>query len=162
MKCIFATLLLMVSLGYAQDSDLLEADGTNWQRASDSYKTGFVAGYISGMGDAHTGLVIFCTFDLNLKANSPELQKCSKRAYSYNFTEITVRQFVAGMDAFYKDFRNTQFPMHGAMRIVRDQINGRPADEIEKELVAWRQCHADSSKCDYSKPEKQTTPEPTK
>jgi hypothetical protein len=49
------------------------------------------------------------------------------------------------MDAFYKDFRDAQYPQVAAMRIVRDQINGRPTDDIEKELTAWRQCHATHS-----------------
>jgi hypothetical protein len=57
------------------------------------------------------------------------------------------RQFLDGMDAFYKDFRNTEYPLNGAIKLVRDQINGHAAEDIEKELVAWRQCHADSSKC---------------
>ena len=29
------------------------------------------------------------------------------------------------------------------MKLVRDQINGRATEDIEKELIAWRQCHAD-------------------
>lgn len=90
---------------------------------------------------------MLCAFQLNLASESKEQKACIEHAQSLNYEKIKYGQYLDGMDAFYKDFRNLDYPIDGAIRIVRDQIRGRSADDIEKELASWRQCHADKSKC---------------
>jgi hypothetical protein len=124
-----------------------EQGGSFWQRESQTFKIGYVDGYIDAMGDAQFSTAAFCAFQLKLTLESDAGKACTANARAFNFEKIKVGQFVDGMDSFYKDFRNVQYPMNAAMRIVRDQINGRPAEDIEKELSAWRRCRADSSQC---------------
>jgi hypothetical protein len=96
---------------------------------------------------------------LHLTLESEAGKACTAEAQGLNFEMIKCGQFLDGMDAFYKDFRNTEYPLHAAIKLVRDQINGRATEDIEKELIAWRQCRADSSKClTPASSTKQTTP----
>ena len=73
---------------------------------------------------------------------------CTSNARSFDFESITVGQFLDGMNAFYKDFRNLQVPLTMAMRLVRDEVRGRTQEDVQKELDSWRQCVAgDFGKC---------------
>ena len=122
-------------------------DGSDWHKWSFDFKVGWIEGYVSGMSDAQMGVAVLCAFQLKLPSDSSELKACTERTQSFNYEMIKYGQYLDGMDAFYKDFRNLDYPINSAIRIVRDQVRGRPADDIEKELVAWRQCHADKTKC---------------
>jgi hypothetical protein len=119
------------------------ADGSDWKQYSQSYKIGWIDGFVTAMSDAQINTAGLCAFQLNLRVDSAEGKACTAEAQGFNFEMIKYGQFLDGMDAFYKDFRNMEYPINWAMTIVRDQINGRPAEDIEKELVAWRQCRAE-------------------
>ena len=99
------------------------------------------------MSQAQLETAFLCAFQLNIPADSKEGRACTTQAQSLNFENIKFGQYLDGLDNFYRDFRNTEYPLNGAITLVRDQIRGRPEAEIEKELESWRQCHADSSKC---------------
>jgi hypothetical protein len=137
------------------------ADGSDWKKYSESYKVGWIDGFVTANSDAQMGVASLCAFQLKLRVDSTEGRACTDEAQGFNYEMIKFGQYLDGMDAFYKDFRNTDYPITWAMKIVRDQIRGRSAEEIEKELVAWRQCHADSSKCSPpGSPTKQPSPTP--
>jgi len=123
------------------------ADGSDWKQYSQSYKVGWIDGFVTAMSDAQTDTAGLCAFQLHLRLETAEGNACTDEAQGFNFEMIRFGQYLDGMDAFYKDFRNTDYPINWAIKIVRDQIRGRSAEDIEKELVACRQCHADSSKC---------------
>jgi hypothetical protein len=123
-----------------QQKDLSDADGSSWQSASETSKLGYISGYISAMEEAALSTAYLCGWQ-----GRADSEPCTVTIKALDFTGISIGQYLNGMDAFYKDFRNTQYPQVAAMRIVRDQINGRPAGDIEKELTAWRQCHATHS-----------------
>jgi hypothetical protein len=133
----------------AQSKSLSEIDGTNWQdpEGLPGWKSGYVLGYLSAMSNARLAGESKCS----LLKNAHERDTCTKHSdESFDFTGITVGQFVDGMDAFYKDFRNRQLTMESAMVIVRDQIRGTSSDKIEARLVIWRACQSDST-ADLSK-----------
>jgi|SRR5579859_296646 len=153
-----AVLLLLVCCAFGQSKDITDENGTDWHSSTQAFKIGYVEGYISAMTYAQINAAFLCSFGLNLKPDSEDSNKCGDYARSLYFAKMTVGQIVDGMDAFYKDFRNIQYPMHAAIRMVRDEINGRPGDDIEKELTAWRQCRADSSKCGIPTNSNQTPP----
>lgn len=153
-------LLLMSSSLWCRNSAGV-ADGSDWKQYSQSYKVGWIDGFVTAMSDDQTSIAFLCAFQLNLHLDSPEQKACTDKAQDFNFEMIKFGQYLDGMDAFYKDFRNTDYPINWAIKIVRDQIRGRPAEDIEKELVAWRQCHADSTKCFApASPTKQPSPAP--
>jgi len=141
-----AAILLLSSSLWARTAGGV-ADGNDWRQWSQNYKVGWIDGFVSAMSNAQMGTAALCAFQLHISVDSKEEKACVAEAQGFNFEMIKYGQFLDGMDAFYKDFRNTEYPITSAIRLVRDQINGRPAEDIEKELVACRQCHADSSKC---------------
>lgn len=143
-------LLLLVVLStvncWASDSkDVTDSDGTDWQSYSEAQKVGYIAGYISAMSAARLNMSYFCSVT---KDHSSTVQTCNNTVTFLDYSEITVGQYLRGMDELYKDFRNGQLPITYGLRLVRDEVKGRTQESVERELVAWRGCHADSSKCD--------------
>ena len=145
-RLVFVAILLSSSWLWGRN-DVGVADGSDWKQFSQSYKVGWIDGWVTAMSDAEFSTATLCAFALHIKLGSDEEKACTTEAQSFNFEMIKYGQFLDGMDAFYKDFRNTEYPLNGAIKLVRDQINGRPAEAIEKELISWRQCHADKTKC---------------
>lgn len=145
-RILLAVILLMSSSLWCRNSAGV-ADGSDWKQYSQSYKVGWIDGFVTAMGDAQMDTGALCAFQLNLRVETPEGKACTNEAQGFNFEMIKFGQYLDGMDVFYKDFRNTDYPINWAIKIVRDQIRGRSDEDIERELVAWRQCHADSSKC---------------
>lgn len=156
MKHVLLILLLLPCSLWGRNSAGV-ADGSDWKQYSLDYKVGWIDGWASAMSNAQMSLAFMC-LQLHLTLESEEGKACVAEAQGFNFETIKFGQYLDGMDAFYKDFRNTQYPIGGAIRIVRDQIRGRSAEDIEKELVSWRQCQADSSKCFTQASPKQTAP----
>jgi hypothetical protein len=157
LKRIFVAFFLLSSPLLARNAAGV-ADGSDWKQYSQSYKVGWIDGWATAMSNAQLDLAFLCALQLHLTMESEEGKACTKAAQSLNFEMIRYGQYLDGMDTFYKDFRNTEVPINLAIKLVRDQIRGRPAEDIEKELVSWRQCHADSSKCVTSTTPKQTPP----
>lgn len=60
----------------------------------------------------------------------------------FDYDGITMGQFVDGIDAFYKDYRNKQLEVSWAVEYARDAIKGKPAQELEAEVALWRRCSA--------------------
>jgi hypothetical protein len=160
MKHIFVVLFSFAACAFGQGSqqkDLSDANGSSWRSASETSKLGYISGYISAMEEATVSTAYLCGWQ-----GRADSEPCTVTIKALDFSGITVGQYLNGMDAFYKDFRDTQYPQVAAMRIVRDQINGRPAEDIEKELVAWRQCHAaHSGNCLHAANSYQITPSKT-
>jgi len=157
MKHILVILLLLPCSLWSRNAARV-ANGSDWKQYSQTYKIGWIDGWATAMINAQISTSMLCAFQLNVKLESEEGKACVAAAQSFNFEMITFGQFLEGMDTFYKDFRNTEMPINMAIRIVHDQINGRPAEDIEKELIAWRQCDADGSKCGTSASPKQAAP----
>lgn len=153
---LIAILLLSTSLWGRNSVGV--ADGSDWKQYSQSYKVGWIDGFVTAMSDAQTDTAVLCGFQLHLRLETAEGKACTDEATGFNFEMIKFGQYLDGMDLFYKDFRNTDYPISWAMKIVRDQIRGRPAEDIERALVWWRQCHADSSKCTPASSTKPTPP----
>jgi hypothetical protein len=152
LKLIVISVLLLSSPLWAKNEFGIE-DGSDWKQFSQSYKIGWIDGFVTAMSAAQVNTAALCTFQLNLRSDSKEFSACAEDAQDFNFEMIKYGQYLDGVDTFYKDFRNMDYPINLAIKLVRDQIRGRSAEDIEKELVGWRQCHADKSKClQYLKP----------
>jgi hypothetical protein len=133
------------------------ADGSDWKQWPQSYKVGRIDGWTDAMSQAQLATAFLCAFQLKIPPDSKEGRACTTQAQSLNFEKIKFGQYLDGMDNFYKDFRNTEYPLSGAIMLVRDQIRGRLEAEIEREMESWRQCHADSSKCSTPASSKQAS-----
>jgi hypothetical protein len=135
LKHLFVTIFLLASPLWARNTAGV-ADGSDWKQYSQNYKIGWIDGWATAMSDAQMGTAVLCAFQLHLTAESEEGKACTNHAQSLNYEMIKYAQYLEGMDAFYKDFRNTEVPINMAIKLVRDQIRGRPAEDIEKELVS--------------------------
>ena len=60
----------------------------------------------------------------------------------FHFASFRFGQWSDGVDAFYRDFRNKGLDIQLAMRYVNEQLQGKPAKELEDEVTAWRRSAA--------------------
>lgn len=139
-------------------------DGSDWQQFDDVARGAYIVGYVSAMFQAEV-LATICEAAVavdKLTADSTVAKICVEERREFRFAEVAgVAQYRDGLNAFYKDFRNAQVPLTKAIGLVRDEINGRSPEDVEKELTQWRQCHADSSKCaNTATPAKPSPPAP--
>jgi hypothetical protein len=147
MRCLLVALILLVGVSSATGKNNSDQDGSDWQVMPQSLKLGYVSGFVSAMHWVNTRDTISCV----ILKDAEDVKKCEADLPFTDYTEITIGDFVDGMNAFYKDLHNREMPMIYALSKVRDQIKGESADQVERDLVAWRRCHADLSKCSASK-----------
>jgi hypothetical protein len=127
-------------------------DGIWWQSMSAGFKLGWVSGYTKAMETAGAFQIVNCAETLplysqkypNIPAKELFERICNASSETYDYDGITMGQFVDGIDAFYKDFRNRQVAADSALEYVRDQVRGKPAGELDAKLNMWRRCAAAS------------------
>ena len=127
-------------------------DGIWSQGMSPGFKLGWVTGYTKAIETAGGLQLVTCVETLplysqkypNVPAKELFERLCNSSNETYDYDGITMGQFVDGIDAFYKDFRNRQVEVDSAIEYVRDQIRGKPAPELDSKLNMWRRCAAAS------------------
>jgi hypothetical protein len=146
----FALLLLAtlgIGLGQGQDTSTKDSDnGYWWVNQSETYKLGFVKGYVLAMVNASDRVTFMCLADRNggvIPKQYPgdtALKECSQTptATLFDFSGIRIGQLVEGIDDFYKDFRNKGVTVTTGLYYVRDELKGKPAKELEDELNVFR------------------------
>jgi hypothetical protein len=128
-------------------------DGYWWAGLSPQYRLGFVYGYLNGTEHDHIGAMgtsMSLVADLApLKWPSLKVQDGVQKfcLSDDDFDGITVGQFVDGIDAFYKDYKNKQLTVVWAMEYVRDAIKGKPSAELTAKLEMWRKRPAKDAWC---------------
>lgn len=142
-----ATITLLVPSARAADNTGL--DGYGWEKSDASFKLGWVSGYAKAMDLAGTIQMVACGNNLPLYAKEyptidPKviLQKMCLGDTQFDYGGIAMGQFVDGMDAFYKDYRNKQLEVSWAIEYARDAIKGKAAQELDTEVGLWRRCSA--------------------
>ena len=146
---VFALLLLTPSLLLSGDRP--EWNGFWWNGLNPSLKLYWVSGYVKAMDDAsvmHMGTCIRTIKNMSLKQGEAPVtlpmeiaeKWCENKNFDYH--DITMGQFVDGIDEFYKDYGDKQLEVTFAIKYVRDRIMGKSAKELEVELVYWRKCSA--------------------
>ncbi len=60
----------------------------------------------------------------------------NERLSPYGVYEITVGQLYEGLTLFYDDFKNKQLKLPAAIYVVKKQIKGASAEEIEA-IMQW-------------------------
>lgn len=140
--------VLLVSAGnlLAADQSL---DGYWWEKWDASFKLGWVSGYVKAMDLAGTIQMARCASEIPMYAKDypnvdPKviMQKMCLSDTQFDYESITMGQFVAGIDAFYKDYRNKQLEVGYAIEYVRDSIKGKSTQDLDAEVTLWRRCTA--------------------
>ena len=92
-----------------------DLDGIWWGKLDSSFKLGWVSGYAKAMDLAGTIQMGTCASNLALYqkewpnlAQKDIMQKMCLSDTQFDFDGFTMGQFVDGIDAFYKDYRNKQ------------------------------------------------------
>jgi hypothetical protein len=127
-------------------------NGYWWQSCPDLMKVGYVEGYVEGSDASSTVWKmewklyrniepkvhdnINRTSDKNLSQFASKLPGFSGQLV--DFSGIRFGQYVGGLDAFYKDFRNMSIHVEDAMPYIRDQIKGDDKKELDIELSLLR------------------------
>jgi hypothetical protein len=146
------TIVVAVLLVFA--CNLVAADQSNdgywWEKWDASFKLGWVSGYVKAMDLAGTLQLGRCASEMPMYAKEyPNTDQkvimeklCLSQNENLNYDGITMGQFVAGIDAFYRDYRNKQLEVTSAIEYARDSIRGKPAQDLDAEVTSWRRCTA--------------------
>ncbi len=146
--------LVFVALFVLCPSALLAADKSDWNgywwaSMTPTFKLGWVTGYAKAMDLAGTIQMSTCAYNIPLyKEKFPNtdpkeiFQKMCASNTEFDYDGISMGQFVDGMDAFFKDYRNKQLEVGWAIQYVRDEIKGKPVQELDAEVAMWRRCSA--------------------
>ena len=139
-------LLVPNTLSAADKTDL---DGYWWGKLDASFKLGWVSGYAKAMDLAGTIQMATCAYNMpqyvkEFPNTDPKviLQKMCLSDTQFDYDGIPMGQFVDGMDAFYKDYRNKLLDLGSAIQYARDSIKGKPAQDLDAEVALWRRCSA--------------------
>ena len=146
------TFIAAVSLVFASTllaADKTDFDGYSWEKLDASFKLGWVSGYAEAMDLAGTLQLGTCAANMPLYVKEfpntdPKdiLQKMCLSDTQFDYDAIAMGQFVAGIDAFYKDYRNKQLTVAWAIQYARDSIKGKPTKDLDAEVSLWRRCSA--------------------
>jgi hypothetical protein len=103
--------------------------------------------------EKYPDIVIAATSQMLSQAERPEFkQEFCLKSINSGFENITVGQFLSGVNEFYRDYRNQSIPVNYAIQYVRDDISGKSPAELNAGLLWERKCMADPKTCTESKP----------
>jgi len=141
MKRTCVVLLVLLATGIAQGQQE-KPNGFWWLNSSETFKVGFVSGYVEAINRAYQSTKWRClgeSLESKTKWTEKEAAECVSPVAAYDFTNIRFGQLVDGVDEFYKDFRNKNIHINAALDYVRDQLRGdKSAKQLEEELNQYR------------------------
>jgi hypothetical protein len=139
--------VLLVLVGIARGTgDEQSYNGYWWNDKTPQFKIGFASGYAMGMVDAKDLAGFKCIADKNggrlpEKAPSNEvIDACLQDPWvkPMDYSNVRFGQLADGLDEFYKDFRNKEVDVQYALGYVRDELKGKPSDQLDQELRKLR------------------------
>ena len=118
--------ILEASIG---EKNISEYDGTDWLNSSESFRVGYVTGFISSTIVAREYINIF-------RSSFKEVEKLVFDTYwdEISLYNITMGQIQDGIDTFYKDFSNRRIKIVDAIFIVKMQIQGENPTLIDAQI----------------------------
>ena len=121
--CILIFSIIFISEASAKLKDILENDGNNWITLPDSYRLGFVFGFLDGATVVRNEFYFFVDKEIY-----------NKILNRINIADVTVGQIMDGMDAFYNDFSNRRIKIVDAIYVVKMQIKGEDPELIDSQI----------------------------
>ena len=129
-------LLVTAAVSHAQS----ERDGKDWAGRNDSWKYAYMTGVLDGVttGADFTMPTLSKGSIVLYKGDNACLEK-TQTTFDYNtsrfFFGLSLKDFVEGMDEFYKDPANRPIPVNKALRVwALQRKNGPEAADILKQL----------------------------
>jgi len=128
--CILIFSIIFISEASAENKIISESDGTDWIAGSDSWKIGYVEGFIAG---ANIVWREFYIFENSLKSETDKAIY-NKSLNEIALFEITVGQIKDGISDFYNDFSNRRIKIVDAIYVVKMQIEGDDPELIDSQI----------------------------
>jgi hypothetical protein len=128
---------------YAQQRDLLDLDGNDWNSYPEIEKLGFTQGFALAV---NLGWALFPSDQLLIKEDALKNTReeymgimlnrkdFMDKLYGITLFDITMGQFIAGLDTFYKDFSNYRIKVVDAIFVIKMQIQGKNPRLIEAQV----------------------------
>ena len=105
-------------------------DGAFWSTAPREYKTMYVSGFSEGFAYGIACGIAKTAVLLGTDSSNPKLSKAQP-------PKVAIDQIMAGVDAFYSDWRNRRILVEGAISYVMNQTKG----EEQPEFLTWLREH---------------------
>lgn len=123
-------LLLGLLISFTELASAASINGNNWLELPDDMRTAFVAGMFQGVNLGNSLESMTCyegdTPEAQKNSCSVLLQETGNAAITKYLKTKTVGQIAAGINEFYRDYRNRALPLSEAAFIVIRRINGDP------------------------------------
>ncbi len=126
---------LLPHFGSGQMPTTFGQDGDDWKAASLPEKFGYVLGFTDAAAWACGNTKVVLQLK-SLSAADRQIAALTKDVCEYD--GIKFDQLIAGMDVFYRDYRNTAIKWFWALGYVRDTIAGVPQAQLDSELEIAR------------------------
>jgi hypothetical protein len=146
---LYVAAIALLTPNAAAAGDKTELDGYWWGKLDTNFKLGWVSGYAKAMDLAGGIQMSTCAANMPMyRKQFPNtdpkvlVEKICLSDKTFDYDGIAMGQFVDGIDAFYKDYRNKQLEVGWAIQYARDSIKGKPAQELDAEVSLWRRCSA--------------------
>lgn len=110
---------------------IVDIDGDDWTGFPEAIKLGYVMGFQSG-----TYGMIIGNYQKNAKTRDSKAR--NGQLAEYFIGNMSPGQIISGIDSLYGDFKNKQIKLLFAVYIIKKQINGGSAEEIEAILQYFR------------------------
>lgn len=129
-------LLVTAAVSHAQS----ERDGKDWQGRNDSWKYAYMTGVLDGVTTgADFTMPTLSKGSITLYKEDKACLEKAQTTFDYNtsrfFFGLSLKDFVEGLDAFYKDPANQIIPVNKAVRVWALQRKNIPeAAEILRQL----------------------------
>jgi hypothetical protein len=130
----FLAVALAVGLslvGAISSADENRRDGNWWHTQQNMSKLNYLIGFLDGM-DLGANFSVWGI--MNKDIQDPAIGKAVGSYSSYleqYTTHVTVGQINAGLDDFYRDYKNLSIKTSDAVWVVLKGISGAPKDQIE-------------------------------
>lgn len=151
MKRYFLILFFLFSLIIPGKELNAEPSGNNgyfWEKLTPNEKLTYVLGYTEGIGELnaeirHQMSILVLLYDKEKTQKYKYLAEYGKEMSdyyeeNYHYFNIPYRQFVEGIDAIYKEYKNKTITLVDAFELVKAEIKGLDKNELERRMSFMR------------------------
>jgi hypothetical protein len=139
-RLILQTLVvLLFSCGAVSPGEHTRRDGNWWVAESDLSKSTYVLGMFDGTTLGRDFALRKFADKQNLNATTTTILNAFTDTEQRLMSNVTVGQVVAGLDDFYKDYKNRKIESVYAVEVVLEGSAGMPKNDLETWVEGLRQ-----------------------
>jgi hypothetical protein len=119
----------------------LQRDTAFWRTADDNTKLAYLIGY----DDSEEVYRVVLDEGAKPLCTDAGKQRIADFERKFPMPEATISQTKAGIDEFYRDWKNQRIGLWEALNVVRLQLVGRPQTEIDEQVRKLRELGSKSN-----------------